>query len=315
MNQAEKILELFSKVDLRLTCSLCGAPYGTIDSIEAKLIAEQVLTDMDGDLERAQDMIDLRMFAINSVPAPSMRNLFPQGLKAILKATPDGNVRVASFLLGRLLFAEEGPVTSEIACERSAFVREAYLVLSELSPLDVASFVQLIASVDSWCNFAQLAVLSGFKSHVRNAKKTNQLFFSAWADWLDGLDAERLRKLVYFLMAAMLDIETRKSESTTLKGNTFSIPLVLITSASVPGRVAPLRKNASEADRERFASRLRMERSKEMRIAYDAIHGINPHIAIKTKKPATAQSKATQVKNAKKSVAAALLANIGEIEL
>lgn len=261
----------------KFRCCLTGAPYATIESDEIVISLEgDVANSPSITVDRLVDNWELRSLSFNSQKAPYLRNASPKALLPLINRGRDGQVRVMTYLLTRLLYPTSDKSDSEFMRERMLFAMGLHDAAMKWEYKIVATYVQNLVAIDSYCSMPQWHKLWAFDSRLsqvgkHQAPRAVQNTFNDPMALID--DHVRVQKLIMFMFILMIYVNGTDGVA-GYSGNRQSQNILFLTAPDVHSGVIPdFQMDLSQADIDRAAKARAINAHEGVKIAWSSIHG------------------------------------------
>lgn len=264
----------------KIRCYLTGAPYATIDSEEIRIALDAELENEPGlAVDRLVDIWQLRALSFNSQVLPSLRGVNIKALLPLMRAGHNGQVKVMTYMLTRLLFPHIGsePLSSEVARDRMLFATHLYDTAVAWDFMKVADYVQKLAAIDSYCSMAYWHKLWAFESQFSKMgiEKAPVKVRETFADPLRVTeDMTRLDSLLKYMFDLMLHIAERDGAAGK-SGNRLAQSVLFVGGENIPHVMTPhfQKKEVSVDQVWKAAWERKVNNTQQLRVAHSVSMG------------------------------------------
>jgi len=261
----------------KFRCNLTGAPYATIESDEIVIALEgDLASDPTLTVDRLIDNWELRSLTFNSQSLPSLRSAGTHALLPLMHRGKDGQTRVLTYQLTRLMFPMTDKRDSEWMRERMLFAIAMYDAAIQWDYRTTAGYVQSLVAIDSYCSMPLWHKLWAFDSKLSNVgrHKAPRLVQNLFNDPMGlTLDHVRVQKLIAFMFVLMIYVNGTDGVAGH-SGNRASQNVLFLTAPDVHSGVIPdFQVDLSQADVDRAAKARAINANEGVKIAWSAIHG------------------------------------------
>lgn len=261
-------------------CYLTGAPYAYIIDSEIEFALESELReDKTLTVGRLVDNWELKAIAISNQMLPSLRGSSSHALIPHLRDGVNGNARIATYMLTRLLFPHIGTkgLESDARRMRAAFSRQCHDWLAGKEMSVLAEMTQRLTAIDAYCAMPLWHSLWSFESihsdyGVHNAPKAVRAAFYEPESLIGNVAT--VTAVIEFMFRLMLQITER--DGAAGKGGSRLAQRILVLEAEV-AKPQPIpmhqKREVSQADLLRMENQRKIAANQTLRIAHSAIHG------------------------------------------
>lgn len=201
----DKIEDAFEAIlDLGLNkihCSVTGVAFGTIsDSEIMETLQIELSSDIFMEVDDLVDQWELRHWTLSSRPSPAVRNMNETTLGSMLQTLEDGHLRVAGYLLGRLMYpAPKNQFGISVHAEKLQFLIGIQRVLAKQTPEAVNEVNEYLGLIDSVTGLGEWKRQSKWRN--KYAKRLEAMTAVYDEDW----SVDSLRELIKELYEDVLE--------------------------------------------------------------------------------------------------------------